>query len=335
VPQSFLAGLKKKHTRCKSLYQNIHTKGKNLYVTYLTIQYTIMQKLFIVQLLLLFGCTPDNKPVNPSPVIEFGQPVKVDMIGYTGNIMEPFLSRDGNTLLFNNLNALPENTNLHWATKINDHSFQYKGEIAGVNTTDLEGVPTLDNTGKLYFVSLRNYANTLSTLYMGDFVNGAATNIELINGVSKLQAGWVNFDIESSADGQTIYFVDGQFGQTAIPLSADLVIAKKNGLGFERLPNSSEIMKNINSPDLEYAACISANQLELYFTRIVLPVTAATLSEMYVSTRQNTSEPFGVPAKINSITGFAEAATIAPDQKTIYYHLKENDKFVLYMVVKK
>jgi hypothetical protein len=294
-----------------------------------------MQKLFIVQLLLLFGCTLENKPVNQNTVIEFGQPVKVEMIGYDGNMMEPFLSRDGNTLLFNNLNALPENTNLHWATKINDHTFQYKGEITGINTPDLEGVPSLDNAGKLYFVSLRNYTNTLSTLYVCDFSNGVATNIELVNGISRLQAGWVNFDIEASADGQTIYFVDGQFGQTAIPVSADIVIAKKNGLNFERLPNSSEIMKNINSSNLEYAACISANQLELYFTRIVLPVTAASLSEMYVSTRQNTNEPFGVPAKIQSITGFAEAATIAPDQKTIYYHLKENNKFVLYMVVKK
>ena len=145
----------------------------------------------------------------------------------------------------------------------------------------------------------------------------------------------MNFDIETSADGQTIYFVDGQFGQTAIPLSADIVIAKKNGLNFERMPNSSTIMKNINSADLEYAACISVNQLELYFTRLVLPVTAASVSEMYVSTRQNTNEPFAEPAKIKSITGFAEAATIAPDQKTIYYHLKENNKFVLYMVVKK
>jgi len=299
------------------------------------IRNTIMQKLYILQLLVLLGCNRENKTVNLKPVTEFGLPVKVEMIGYSGNIMEPFLSRDGNTLLFNNLNAPPENTNLHWATKINDHSFLYKGEISRVNTPDLEGVPTLDNTGKLYFVSLRNYANTVSSLYVCDFSNGVATNVELVNGISRLQAGWVNFDIETSADGQTIYFVDGQFGQTAIPLSADIVIAKKNGLNFERMPNSSTIMKNINSADLEYAACISVNQLELYFTRLVLPVTAASVSEMYVSTRQNTNEPFAEPAKIKSITGFAEAATIAPDQKTIYYHLKENNKFVLYMVVKK
>ncbi len=155
-----------------------------------------MQKLYTFLIFFLFACNRDNKTVNSNPVIEFGQPVKVEMIGYSGNIMEPFLSRDGTTLLFNNLNSALENTNLHWATKINDTTFQYKGEIAGVNTIDLEGVPTLDNAGNLYFVSLRNYATTLSILYQCNFLNGVASNVQLINGVSKLQAGWVNFDVE-------------------------------------------------------------------------------------------------------------------------------------------
>jgi hypothetical protein len=37
---------------------------------------------------------------------------------------------------------------------------------------------------------------------------------------------------------------------------------------------------------------------------------------------------------IQSITGFAEGATIAPDQRTIYFHMKENDKFGLWMIRK-
>ena len=139
---------------------------------------------------------------NTNQAGEFAQPVKVEINGYGGNIMEPFLSGDGNTLLFNNLNGPPENTNLHWATKISDTIFLYKGEITGVNTTDLEGVPTLDNAGNLYFVSNRNYANTLSTLYQCNFSNGTATNVQLINDVTQVQAGWVNFDVEVSADGQ-------------------------------------------------------------------------------------------------------------------------------------
>ena len=82
-----------------------------------------MQNLFVsCFLLLLSGC---NKP-DTNHLPECGQPVVIAKIGYSGNIMEPFLSRDGNILLFNNLNSLPENTNLHWATKINDTTFQYE-----------------------------------------------------------------------------------------------------------------------------------------------------------------------------------------------------------------
>lgn len=294
-----------------------------------------MQNLCILLVLALSACNPESKTVTANPVVEFGEPMKVEMIGYSGNIMEPFLSSDGNTLLFNNLNALPENTNLHWSTKINDTTFQYKGEVTGVNTTDLEGVPTLDNAGNLYFVSNRNYTNTLSTLYQSNFLNGTATNIQLISGVSKLQAGWVNFDVEVSANGQSLYFVDAQFDQTGNPKTADLVMAKKTGSGFQRLLNSNEIMKNINSDALEYAVCISVDQLELYFTRVVVPFTPTSSPEILVSTRQNINEPFSNPSKIQSITGFAEAVTIAPDQKTLYYHKKENNKFVLFMVRKK
>ncbi len=296
----------------------------------------IMQILSVsLMALLLSACKHDNNSVGQVPAIEFGQPVKVEMIGYTGNIMEPFLSRDGNTLLFNNLNSAPENTNLHWATKINDSTFRYNGEMAGVNTTDLEGVPTLDNAGNLYFVSTRDYANTLSTLYQCSFSNGTATNIQLVNGVSRLQPGLVNFDVEVSPDGQWLYFVDGQFDQTVNLQAADLVIAKKNGPAFQRLANSSEIMKSINTAALEYAVCISVNQLELYFSRVQIPFTASSSPEIFVCIRQNINEPFGNPVKIQSITGFAEAATIAPDQKTLYYHKKENGSFVLYMVRKK
>jgi hypothetical protein len=286
-------------------------------------------------LLLVPGCKPGSKAGDTYREIEFEQPVSVEMKGYNGNIMEPFLSRDGNMLLFNNLNSVPENTNLHWATKINDTSFQYQGEITGVNTIDLEAVPTLDNNGNLFFVSTRNYTATLSTLYQCNFLNGKAKNVQLAAGVSKLQAGWVNFDVEVSADGQFLFFVDAQFDQSGNPATADLIIAQKSGPGFQRLSNSSTTLEAINTGALEYAACISADELELYFTRVTVPFTAASSPEIFVSTRQNKNESFGSPTIIKSITGFSEAPTISPDQQTLYYHKKENNKFVLYMARKK
>ena len=286
-------------------------------------------------LLLAASCHPAGPANTTAPTLEFGPPVRVQMLGYGGNLMEPFVARDGRTLLFNNLNGAPENTNLHWATFIDDSTLRYEGEIGGVNTPDLEGVPTLDERGNLYFVSNRNYSNTLSTLYQSTFAQGIARNAQLLGGISKQQAGWVNFDVEISADGQTLYFVDAQFDQTGNPKTADLIIARKTGTGFARLANSAELLKNINTDGLEYAAGISADQLTLYFTRVAAPLGTTSVPEILVATRPTPQDPFGSPRKIASITGFAEAPTVAPDQKTLYYHAKANGKFGLFFVRRK
>jgi hypothetical protein len=291
--------------------------------------------ILFLSILISSACKPENKVVTVTSNADFNPPIKVRVAGYNGVTMEPFIARDGTLLLFNNSNATTENTNLHWATKINDSTFYYKGEIAGVNTADLEGVPTLDSTGTLYFVSTRNYATTLSTLYQSTFSAGKATDVNLVSGVSKAEAGWVNFDVEVSSDGQTLYFVDARFNQTGTPQSADLVMAKKVGSAFQRVANSTDLLQAINTDALEYAACISSNQLELYFTRVATPLTITSSPEIFRSTRTSVSEPFSNPIKVHAMLGFVEAPTIAPDQKTLYYHKKENDTYVLYMSKKK
>ena len=67
--------------------------------------------------------------------------------GYNGDAMEPFLTRDGKFLFFNNLNESGVNTNLHWAERVDDLHFKYRGEIEGVNTAALEGVASMDRFG--------------------------------------------------------------------------------------------------------------------------------------------------------------------------------------------
>ncbi len=193
----------------------------------------------------------------------------------------------------------------------------------------------MDLTGKLYFVSNRKYQDTLSTIYQSKFTGGEAADVRLVQGISKLKACWVNFDVEVTADGQSLYFVDSRFDRTGHPQTANLAIAEKSGAVFQRLPNSGELLKNINTDALEYGACISADQLELYFTRVNTPLTADSAPEIFVSTRKNINESFGIPSKISAITGFAEAPTISPDGQTLYFHKKENDKFALYMVRKR
>src|SRR5262249_6289471 len=142
----------------------------------------------------------------------WGLPQRVTIRGYDGHAMEPFLSRDGRWLLFNNRNQKPDNTNLHWAERIDDVTFDYRGDIAGANTESLEGVATLDQRGLLYFVSPRSYDQTLCTLYQAAWHDGAVADVRLVEGISRKEKRWVQFDVEVAADGNTLYAVDSYFG---------------------------------------------------------------------------------------------------------------------------
>jgi hypothetical protein len=99
----------------------------------------------------------DQPPISPG---SFSNAERVSILGYADDAMEPFITRDGKYLFFNNLNEPRVNTNLHWAERIDDLKFRYKGEIAGVNTSALEGVPSMDRQGDFYFVSTRSYNET-------------------------------------------------------------------------------------------------------------------------------------------------------------------------------
>ena len=78
---------------------------------------------------------------------------RVKIVGYDDDAMEPFISRDGRYLLFNNLNQPTTNTDIHFAERKDDFTWLYRGKVNGVNTPDLEGCPTMDRAGRMFFVS--------------------------------------------------------------------------------------------------------------------------------------------------------------------------------------
>ncbi len=259
----------------------------------------------------------------------FAHPQRVTITGYSGDAMEPFVSRDGRHLFFNNLNDPAVNTNLHWATRIDDLTFHYEGEITGVNTAALEAVGSMDQGNVFYFISNRSYFHTGSTMYQATFANGAISSVAIVPGVSASSPGMVVFDVEISPDGKTLYFAEGLFNSAGGPQSAEIVIAERNGTGFVRSTNSTATMQQINTNALNYAAAISASVLEIFFTRLE----GNGLPAIYVATRTSAAEPFGTPSKIQAITGFAEAPTISADAKSLYYHKKES-QFVIYRVTR-
>lgn len=256
----------------------------------------------------------------------FHAPDDVSITGYHGDAMEPFLTRDGRRLLFNNRNDPSENTNLHWASRVDDLTFSYLGEIPGVNTAALEGVPSMDRAGNLYFVSTRSYKQSLSTIYRAKVVDGLASGLELVEGISRHTPGWVNFDAEISADGNTLYFVDGYFGSGNQPQSAILAAAVRSGKGFRRLAENQRIFANVNGDSLQYAMNVSADELELFFTR-VRRVEASAEPAIFRSTREKVDEPFSVPQRVSAIQGFAEASTLSPDGRSLYYHCRVDGHF--------
>ncbi len=263
----------------------------------------------------------------------FAEPERVTIEGYDGDAMEPFLTRDGAYLLFNNRNDPSVDTNLHWARWINDLTVEYMGEIGSAATASLEGVPTMDTQGTLYFVSTRSYTTTFSTIYSGQFADGAVTDVQLVPGISREEPGMVNFDVEVSADGSHLYFVDARFSGDGQPQTAELVIAERQGDAFARLPDSADLLIHVNSDALEYAAAISTDERELFFTRMNFEATGPA-PQLYRAYRESVDEPFGCPEHVTGLGAFVEAATFSPDEQALYYHRLENQWFVIYRVMR-
>jgi len=130
-----------------------------------------------------------------------------------------------------------------------------------------------------------------------------------------------------------MYFVDGEFGGGGPPKSAQIVIAERHGGQFRRKTNSDVIMRTVNTDALEYAACISADGRSLFFNRTRAGLFGGTA--LFLATRPDTASPFGIPQRLEAITGFVEGAALSPDERSLYYHRKDGARFVLYRVLRR
>jgi hypothetical protein len=268
-------------------------------------------------LLGLAGCGGSGLPVEPNP---FTDPRPVTLVGYTGVAMEPALSPDGGTLLFNDSNAPGANTELHWATRESDDlTFTYRGPIATANSNVLDGVPSLDLAGNLYFISLRAYSSTHRyTVHRGSFSAGVVTGVEEVPGLSSKDLGWVIFDAFISRDGSQLWFAEGDYRSGSLgTASLGLAVRQVDG-SFVR--SSDTLFKAVNLDNaVQYAPAVSADGLELYVTR--LTGTTGTTTTIYASRRPNTASPWGPAEPIAPlIGGVIEAAAPSADGRALYFH---------------
>lgn len=275
------------------------------------------------------GCSPptatpaerrgDAAPACVSP--RFGSPEAVTLLNYTGDAMEPFVTRDGALLFFNDSNAPGRDTQLHVATRVDALTFRHEGELAGANSSALDGVASVAS-GALYFVSTRSYATTLGTLHRGQLRGLAASSVELVPGVSRGRAGWVNFDAEITASGERLFLVDGLYDAPSMGWQETaLLVATRGADGVFSRTASTELAAVQWDGGIQYAPSTSADERTLYVTRFARGTTAPRL---FVATRPSAREPFCAPREVAEAEGFVEAATVAPDG-SIYYHRRDDD----------
>ena len=260
------------------------------------------------------------------------EPTRVQVAGYDDDAMEPFISRDGRYLLFNNLNEPTTNTDIHFAERKDDFVWLYRGRVHGVNTPALEGCPTMDRAGRMFFVSSRNYAQTLCTIYTGIFKDGNVTDVHMVESISRKQPGIVNFDVDISPDGKTMVFVDSRFSPGVGPKSAVLVMATWDGTQFVRLPDSSRLLSQVNKTlALQYAPTLSADTLTLYFTRFDRH-SRFKGPQIYRATRARIDAPFGQLAHLEGLGNYVEGTAFSAEERLLYFHRKDGNRFNLYAI---
>jgi hypothetical protein len=284
---------------------------------------------------------PSRPPISPLSEAhfdyEFGNPTRIEIKGYMGDAMEPFISKDDSYLFFNNLNSPEVNTNIHLAEAVGENKFRYVGEVRGVNTDSLEGVASMDSSGRFYFVSTRSYGDSKRTLYHGFFKDGGVSGVDLVQGdISRDKIPWLNMDAEISFDGRSLYFTENEFDLLrGLPKTSNIKVAVNGNGEFKTLENSDYLLHNINTDALEYTPSISSDGLVIFFTRAKDLGSKDVELKIFGAKRNNVDEPFGPPKAISSITGFVEAPSISNDRNTLYYHKKEEGTHNIYKVSRK
>jgi len=319
-----------------------------------------MKKIFFYALLPLFffqffNCSKSTTITAPAKV-EFTDPRQVTILGYNGNAMEPYISRDGSVLFFNNLNQpkLPDgrvnDTNIYYAKRIDALTFRFAGPVIGActdslaNTNELEAVPSMDKYHVFYFINTINYLNQnspdyLRSIFQADFADGILTQKHSLPNLKcgrptnqKPRLGELNFGAEIHCDGKILYFVQGIFSNHPFPDKADIGIAIKDSAGnFIVKENCAKELSAINTDALEYGPSVSTDLKELYFTRL-----QGTDFGIYVATRNSVSSPWNKGVRITSIKGnTTEAPCISYDGKWLYYHQKIDTTFHIFVVQRK
>jgi len=310
----------------------------------------------IILFALTFGLSMVDMPLYAvgSDIATFSKPQPVEITGLPEgaggtpiSTEEPFISRDGRFLFFNTGHK-EGNKDLHYA-EYRAGRWVYRGEIGpNINTPkEVQGNPTMDARGRFYFVD-----TTASHMARGGIFHPASGTLDGLYELAFLpdrdvrffkQRFTGNMGVEVSADGRTLYFSRATWDLNLwFPgeiLASNILFSEKHGSRFVfDASRAKQIMQNVNSDELEYAACISRNGQELFFTRLSRESFrhGHPKSRIMRATRPSPDVPFGKPQEIRAIghNDFVEGPALSADERELYYHKRAGKKFRLFRVVR-
>jgi hypothetical protein len=312
-----------------------------------------LDQLALVTIVLLgLSCSSDNEPIESSPAPRFSPPQLVEIQGYEDHAMEPFLSRDGTILMFNDLNqdqldGQPHDTDLHWAIRLDDSHFRYQGPIEGAasdelpHVNELEGVASMDAAGTFVFVSAIGATTPgdpryLCLLRSAPFHEGSLGSESVLPRLLLSPDETpenINFDAELQADGRTLYFTEGRFAGQPWPDTADIGLALRGEDGPFFVPvGTKEKMAAINTAALEYAACGSRDGRELFFSRAQGSAENGFRFSLLLARREEASQPWGsIQLIADGGSDVLEAPALSPDGRLLYYHRPHQGVFHIWV----
>lgn len=307
--------------------------------------------LFFASLLSAPVSVADNLPgtqtkfSNPQAVEIEGLPDGAD--GTPISTEEPFLSRD-NRFLFFNTGKDENNKDLQYAESIN-HKWIYKGQLGpDINTAkEVEGNPTMDDTYNFFYIESGVKSMVCTARFSPE--DGTLRMKRELEGIPPRKVAFFrqrlygNMGVEVSADSSYLFLSRATwklrgFAIGALTESNILYMKKQNGRYVYNEKETEKIMRNVNTSDLEYAASISSDGLELFFTRLKIEDVAKgkIRSTIMHATRTSLAEAFGKPTMVEAIgsSDFVEGPAISGDGKELYYHKYDGKKFRLYKVTR-